>query len=165
MAIAKRLTNHLKKQKLTFDVVPHRTVYTAYDLAQTLGEKLDSIAKTLLVKVEFPKIQKKKPGYYVLAIPASYQADFGKVKKALSALKVELAPERVMKKLGVQPGAVVPFTSFHKIELLLDKSLAKLQKVIVRTGSYTDSLRIKVKDLHKLEQPKVGIFGKRFKKK
>lgn len=165
MAISKRLISYLEKQKIKFEIVPHRTVYTAYDLAQTLGEKLDKIAKTLLIKIEFPKLQKKKPGYYVLVIPASYQADFKKVKKALKAAKVELAPERIIKKLKLKPGAIVPFKAIHQLELLLDKSLLKMKDILIHAGSNTDSLRMKVKDLHKLEQPLVGIFGKRFKKK
>ena len=165
MAISKRITNYLDKQKIKFEVVPHRTVYTAYDLAQTLGEKLDKIAKTLLIKVEFPAVQKKKPGYYVLVIPASYQADFQKIKKALKATKVQLAPEKVIKKLKLMPGAVVPFKAIHQLELLLDKSLVKMKDILIHAGSTTESLRMKVKDLHKLEKPQVGIFGKRFKKK
>lgn len=165
MAIPKKITSHLEKKQIKFEIVPHKKVFTAYDLAQTLGEKLDKVTKTLLLRIEFPKLQKKKPGYYILAIPASYQADFAKVKKALKAVKVQIAPEKIMKKLGIKPGTISPFASLHKIELLLDKSLVDLKDILVRAGSYTDSLRIKVKDLHKLETPKVAVFGKRSKRK
>lgn len=164
MAVPKTITKHLESKKIKFEIVPHRTVFTAYDLAQTLGEKLDSIAKTLLLKVEFPKLTKKEPGYYILAVPASYQADFKKVKKVLKALKVELAPEQVMKKLGIEPGTLTPFGSMHKVELLLDKSLGSVRDVLVRAGSHTESIRMKVKDLHKLEQPMVGSFGVKVKR-
>ncbi|MBI4280930.1 YbaK/EbsC family protein [Candidatus Uhrbacteria bacterium] len=161
MTTPKKIISHLKKNKIKFEIVPHRTVYTAYDLAQTLGEKLDRIVKTLLIKVEFPKVQKKKAGYYIIALPAHYQADFQKVKKALKAAKVGLAPERVMKRLGIQPGAITPFRSIHKLELLLDRSLTKAKEVLVHAGSHTESLRMKIKDLHRLEKPLMGIFGKR----
>lgn len=163
MAISKQVASHLKKHKVKFEIVPHKTVYTAYDLAATLGEKLDRIAKTLLLRVEFPKVTKKKPGYYVVALPASMQADFARIKKELGALKVELAPERVMKKLGIEPGTLPPLGSLHKLELLLDKSLSRVQQVLMRAGSLTESVRMNMKELYKIEKPLIGIFGKKKK--
>lgn len=165
MPVPKKLTSHLQKHKIKFEIVPHKTVYTAYDLAQTLGEKLDKIAKTLLLRIEFPKLQKKRAGYYILAIPASYQADFKKIKKALKAAKVGLAPERVFRRLGLEPGAVPPLASLHKLELLLDRSLADLKDVLVRAGSHTESIRLKIKDLHKLEKPHIASYGVRARRK
>lgn len=164
-SISKKLINHLEKHGIKFEIVSHRKVYTGYDLAQTLGEELAKIVKTLLLKIEFPKVQKKKDGYYILAVPASYQADFQKIKKAMKAARVQLANTVALKRLGLEAGSVSPFASLHKVELLLDKSLLNLQKVLVRTGSHTESLRVKVKDLHKLEQPLVAVFGSRPKKK
>ncbi len=165
MSIAKTLLRHLKKNKIRFEIVPHKTVYTAYDLAATLGKKLDQVVKSLLLKVEFPKITKKKPGYYIIALPASLQADFNRIRRELAALKVELAPERVMKKLGIEPGALPPLGSFHKLEMLVDKSLTRVREVLVRAGSLTESLRLNVKDWHRLEKPLVGLFAKKAKKK
>jgi len=165
MSLPKKLVSYLEKNKVRYDILKHRIAYTAYDLAQTLGEKLGSIAKTLLLKVEFPTVTKRKPGYYILAVPASYQADFKKVAKVLKATKVELAPERIMKRLDIEPGTLTPFGSMHRVELLLDRSLGKLHDVLVRAGSHTESIRMKVRDLHKLEKPTVAIFGSRAKRK
>ncbi len=165
MSIPKNIINHFKKNKIKFEIVSHKKVYTAYDLAATLGEKLNTIAKTLLLKVEFPKVTKKKAGYYVVAIPADMQADFARIKKELGALKIELAPERIMKKLGIEPGTLPPVGSIHKLEMLMDKSLSRVGRVLVRAGSLTESMRVRVKDLHAVEKPLVGIFGKKAKKK
>ncbi len=162
MPVAKPLLKYLDKAEIKYEVVPHKKVYTAYDLAQTLGEKLDGIAKTLLVKVELPKID-KRGRYYVLVLPASYRANFAKIKKQLKAAKVELAPERIMKKLKLQPGAITPFGAYHKLEVLLDKSLLKAQKALVSAGSYTEALRVKVKDLHQKEGATLGQFGDKAK--
>lgn len=165
MPTLKSIIKHLEKNKIKFEIVPHKKVFTAYDLSQTLGEKLQKIAKTLLLKIEFPKLQNKKPGYYILMVPASYQADFRKIKKALKSTKVELASERIIKKLGILPGAIVPFASLHKIELLLDKSLLNLKELLVSAGTHTESIRMRVKDLHKLEKLQVGSFGSKAKLK
>lgn len=162
MAVAKPLLKYLDKAEIKYEIVPHKKVYTAYDLAQTLGEKLDGIAKTLLVKVELPKVAAKGK-HYILVIPASYRANFGKIKKALKAAKVEMAVEKAIKKLGMEPGAITPFGGYHKLEVLMDKALLKAQKALVSAGAHTEALRVKVKDLHAKENATLGQFGDKAK--
>ena len=164
MAASKKLIKYLDKGGIKYEIVPHKKVYTAYDLAQTLGEKLDGIAKTLLVKVELPKVSKEGK-YFVLVIPASYRANLKKIQKSLKATAAKLAPEKVMKKLAIEPGALTPFGGYHKIEVLLDKALLKTEKVLVNAESYTEALRVKVKDLHQKEHATVGSFGDKAKLK
>ena len=162
MAVAKPLLKYLDKAEIKYEIVPHKKVYTAYDLAQTLGEKLDGIAKTLLLKVELPKVDKKGK-YYILVIPASYRANFQKIKKALKAKKVEMAVEKTLKKLKLNPGAITPFGGYHKLEILLDKALLKSQKVLASAGAHTEALRVKVRDLHEKEHATLGQFGDKAK--
>jgi prolyl-tRNA editing enzyme YbaK/EbsC (Cys-tRNA(Pro) deacylase) len=162
MTVSKKLLKHLDKGGIAYEVVSHKKVYTAYDLAQTLGEKLEGVAKTLLVKAELPKIEKRGQ-YFVVVVPASYRANFQKIKKMLKAKKVEIASERVMDKLGLKPGAITPFAPFHGLEVLLDKALLKTRDVLVGAGSYTESLRVRVKDLHNQEGVTLGQFGDKAK--
>ncbi|MEK7546140.1 MAG: YbaK/EbsC family protein [Patescibacteria group bacterium] len=162
MAVAKPLLKYLDKAEIKYEIVPHKKVYTAYDLAQTLGEKLDGIAKTLLVKVELPKVDKKGK-HYILVIPASYRANFQKIKKHLKAKKVSMAVEKTLKSLKLNPGAITPFGGYHKLEILLDKALLKSQKVLASAGAHTEALRVKVRDLHEKEGATLGQFGDRAK--
>lgn len=155
--IPKKILNYLKKNKIKHEILKHKTVYTAYDLANTLAKKLNEIAKTLVVKVD--------KGYVLVVLPANLRLDLAKVKKVLKVKSAELAPEKVMEKVfKVKPGAVTPFGSLHKVEVLLDKALLKTQKAIVSAGSFTESLRLKVKDLHKLEKATLADVGKVVKK-
>lgn len=164
MSVPKPVIVHLKSKKVKFEIVPHRTVYTAYDLAQTLGEKLENIAKTLLVKVELPKVEQKSARYYVIAVPASYRIDFKAIQKYLKAVKVEMAKEKEMIKLGMLPGAATPFVSMYKdVGLIVDKSLEKAAKGLVRAESLTESLRMKIKDLIKSESALVAKVGLKVK--
>lgn len=162
MAVAKPLLKYLDKAEIKYEIVPHKKVYTAYDLAQTLGEKLDGIAKTLLVKVELPKVDKKGK-HYILVIPASYRANFKKIKKGLKAKKVEMALEKTLKQLKLNPGAITPFGGYHKLEVLMDKALLKTQKALVSAGAHTEALRVKVKDLRDIEHVTLGQFGDKAK--
>ena len=131
----------------------HKKVYTVHDLAATLGEKLDKIGKTLLVQAD------GKP--YLVMVPGHYYLDLTKVKKALKAKKVDLADEKMIKKiLDMEPGALHPFAKLSGLRLLMDEGLAKAKEAIVRAGSFTDSLRMDIKDLKKMEDVSLGDFGK-----
>lgn len=160
MSIPKNVISYLDKHGVKYEIVPHKTVFTAYDLAQTLGEDLSRVTKTLLLAVELPLV-KKGPKYFIVAVPASYKVELDKIKKALKAKSVEFAPEKVMKKLGIEPGTLSPFAAMHTLELLLDKTLLKTKEVLVRAGSLTESIRMKTKDLHAMEKSFAGIFGKK----
>jgi hypothetical protein len=160
MAIPKKLIAYLQKNKIRFESVPHKTVYTAYDLAQTAGEKLEKITKTLLVKIELPKVNKTGPNYYLVAVPASYRIDLKAVNKFLKIAKSQLTGEKEMKKLGMLPGAGTPFVGFYgNVGLILDKALVKAGKALVRAESFTDSLRVNIKDLIKAESALVAKIG------
>ncbi|MFA5076323.1 MAG: YbaK/EbsC family protein [Patescibacteria group bacterium] len=149
--INKKVINYLQKQKVSFDVLDHKTVFTAYDLAQTLKEDLKKIAKTLLIKAD--------KDYIVVILPAHYRLDLKKLKKVLKAQKVEIPKEKLMiKVLKIKTGGLTPFGNLHQLETWVDKSLLKTQKMIMNAGSFNQSLRMKVKDFIKMEEAKLGSF-------
>ncbi|MDD4994967.1 MAG: YbaK/EbsC family protein [Patescibacteria group bacterium] len=153
MAIPKKVTNYLDKAKIKYEVLAHKTVFTAYDLAATLKEKMKNIAKTLLVKVD--------KRYVLIVLPAHFKLDLAAVKKFYKAKTAEIAKEGVMKKLfGFEPGTLTPFGALHKIDVAIDKGIARADNAVVRAGSYTESLRMKIKDIKELEDAAVGAFGK-----
>jgi Ala-tRNA(Pro) deacylase len=153
MAVPKKILNYLDKAKVKYEVLSHKTVFTAHDLAATLREKINKIAKTLLVKVD------KK--YILIVLPAHYKLDLNAVKRFYKAKEVQIAKEKIMQKLlKLKPGTLTPFGALNKIDVLMDKALMRVDKAIVRAGSYTDSLRIKIKDVKELEDASVAAVGK-----
>lgn len=153
MPISKRLLNKLEKHKVKYKVLPHKTVYTAYDLATTLGEELQRVAKTLLVRAD--------KRYILVTLPAHYRIDLEKLAKLLKTKVVTIAPEAAIKKLKLIPGTTPPFGSLVGLDAVLEKSLEKAGDMIVRAGSLTESLGVKVKDFVKMESPIFGTFGVR----
>lgn len=163
MSLPAKLQNLLKQRKLTFGVVPHKTVFTAYDVSQTLKVKLSEVAKTLLLKVHAPKKlsregEQPKDAHYVLAVlPAHLRLDLEKVKKFLGAKKVAITSESEMTEaLKVKPGALTPFGTLHRLNVIMDKTLLKVSQALFGAGSFTESLRLKVKDYQRTEQPLTG---------
>lgn len=165
MSASKKIILHLGKHNVKFEVVKHRKVFTAYDVAQTVGTKLENIAKTLLVRVELPGIQKKESRHYVVVVPASYRLDFGKLKKVLKASKLEFVNEKMMKKLGIEPGALTPFGSLRDFGVVVDKGLLKTKEILVGAESFTEHLRVKSKDVFKGESAIFGAFTEKNKVK
>ncbi|HAO81802.1 MAG: YbaK/prolyl-tRNA synthetase associated region [Parcubacteria group bacterium GW2011_GWD2_43_10] len=155
MKIPAKVANFLKKQKVKHEVLEHRRVYTAYDLAQTLKKKLSDVAKTLVVKVD--------KGHVILVLPASRQVDFKALKKVLGAKKVEIDRENVMVKLFKVPaGALSPFHGvMTKLPVYIDKALMKAQKTVVQAGSFEESVHMKTKDLLKAVEGKLANFSKK----
>jgi Ala-tRNA(Pro) deacylase len=159
MAIPKKLLNYLDKTKVGYKIIKHKTVYTAYDLAQTLKAKLGEIAKTLVVKAD--------KDYVLVILPASRKLDLGKLKKILKAKKVEIAKEKVMKtSFKVKPGAVAPFGALYKVPVFVDRALIRAKKIIANAGTHEDSVIMTAKNFLKaIGEATVGDFASKGKKK
>lgn len=155
MKIPIKVVNFLKKQKVKYEVLPHRTVYTAYDLAQTLKRKLSEVAKTLIVKVD--------KGHIIVVLPASRQVDLRTLKKVTGAKAVDIDKEQVMVKLFKIPaGAISPFYgALAKVPVYIDKALMKTQKIVVQAGSFEESVLMKTKDLLKAVAGRLASFSKK----
>lgn len=140
MAIPKQVTNFLDKYGINHEILEHKTVYTAYDAAQTLGEKISDITKTLALKVD------KK--YVLVVLPADRRLDIEKIKKSLNAKKIEIIKEiDIAKVFKIKSGKLLPFGTFHKVPVYVDKVLLKSKAIIISSGSHTESLKLKTKEL------------------
>lgn len=144
MAVSKKLTTYLEKQGAKFDVVSHRTVFTAYDAAATLKRELHEIAKTLLIAADKQLV--------LAVVPADKKLDLEKIKKALKANKVVIASEKqLVAALKIKPGTLSAFGSLHKLQVLADASLSKAKKIVLSSGSTTDSIIMPTLGYLKLE--------------
>lgn len=149
MSIPAKVKNYLDKQKLKYEIVSHRTVFTVYDLAQTLKIKMNGIVKTLLVKAD--------KDYHLVLLSANRRLDLNALKKTLKAKKVSIANEKDMTtKFKTKPGAMTSFATLHKVPVVIDKSLLKAEKMLFGAGSFTESIRMKMKDYLK-SQPEATV--------
>lgn len=158
--IPKNVQKHLDKLEVKADAVAHKVVYTAYDLAQTTGLKLEGIAKNLLIKVE-PYYGDAKHKFLIVVVPASHQLDFKKLAKTLKVKKVSIPSETIMKNLyKIKPGAMTAFGAIHKnTPVIVDKQLLKAKRILTRSGSFTESLFMSTKDFVKASQAELHNFA------
>ena len=155
----------MKKNKVKYEEIEHKTVYTAFDKSQTLGVPEKTIGKTLVVKIN---------GDFGLALLwANKNLDKMKLKKVVNkwrkknnqkpVKKVAFATESWMKKnlKGIKIGATPPFGNLWGLPTFADKSLLKNRKIIVNGGDYNWSIEIGPANLKKLiPDLVVGNFSK-----
>ena len=153
-----KLAKYLEKAGVKHNILEHKTVYTAYDTAVTMGKKLNEVAKTLLVAAD--------KDYYLVLLPADNNLDFKKLAKDISKAtgkkikSVKIPGEKVMEKLlKVKAGAMSAFGGLHKLPVVMEKKLAKAKKAVFASGSFNHSVEMAVKDFVKLENAMLGNFG------
>jgi len=149
MAIPAKVKSYLEKSGIDYEEIAHRTVFTAFDAAQTLKKKLNEVAKNLLIEADKTHV--------LVILPADKRLDLGKLKTALGAKKVSIPKEQVMiKVLKIKPGSLSSFGRLHKLEVLVDKAMLGTKKILFSTGSFTDSVLMKAKDFIKMEEAKLA---------
>ncbi len=154
MLLPKKLINFLEKNKVSYDVLEHRTVYTAFDKAKTLKVKPNIVGKTLALKVDRELI--------VVLLTANKNIDKIKLKKIINLYrkkekekavkKIDFASERLIKNRfkGVKLGAIPPFGNLFKIQTIVSRSLLNKPEIIISSGCYDKSIRMKGASLKKI---------------
>ncbi len=149
MSIPKPIKKYLDSKGIDYEELAHKTVYTAYDAAQTLKKQLKEIAKTILVEAD--------KTHALVVLPADKKIDMEKLKKALGAKKISIPNEKVMiKVLKIKPGTLSSFGRLHKMDVVVDKAMLGVKKIVVSTGSFTDSVFMKVKDFIQSEEARLA---------
>jgi len=149
MAIPKKVKKYLDDKGIDYEELAHKTVYTAYDAALTLKKQLREIAKTILIEADKTHV--------LVILPADKKIDIEKLKKALGAKKISIPSEKVMiKVLKIQPGTLSSFGRLHDLEVVVDKAMLSAKKAVVSTGSFTDSVFMKVKDFVRSEEARLA---------
>jgi prolyl-tRNA editing enzyme YbaK/EbsC (Cys-tRNA(Pro) deacylase) len=162
MKIQKSILNYLEKENYKYEIIEHKTTYTAWDTAQTKKVKPQEVAKTLVLKLDKALI--------AVVLPANRNIDkkkllaiyntWAKKNELKSAKKLEFAKEAWMKKnVPGKLGAVPPFRGVLKVEIFMDKLLAKNKRIFVGSGIYEASFRVNVKEYIKKEQPILASFS------
>lgn len=179
MAIFKNLEKLLNNAKIKYEVLAHKTVYTALDKAKTLRVDPKEVVKTVVLK-----LGSGKEAWHVLAlIPSDKNFDKEKFKKLFNETgkklakvegktfkavrEIDFAAEDWIKKnimKSKKGGAVPPFGSLFKIPAFIDKSLLKSKKLVINAGDFNSSVKILTNQLEKAEQYVKGSFSKAKKK-
>jgi len=162
MNIPKRITNYLDKNKYKYEIVEHKTTYTAWDVSQTKKINPREIVKTLVLKVD--------KNYILAMIPADKNLDKKKLKKIINIQKkklgekcikkIDFAKENWMKKnIPGKLGAIPPFKGLLKMDIFVDNLVLKNKKIYLGSGDYEASIYMTVAEYLKKEEILKGSFN------
>lgn len=165
MPIPKKIIKFLEGNKVKYETIKHRTVYTAYDKAQTLKVSEKIVGKTLVLKTD--------QNLAIVLIPANKNLDKKKFLKVANAwLKkrgektsrnVDFISERLMKNKfkGMKIGAIPPFGNLFGLPTFIDGAMFNQSKIIVNSGNYNFSIKILTSSFKKITPDLIkGSFTK-----
>lgn len=143
----------LSRQRVPFELLPHRTTHTAQRLAQALDVPGDNVAKSVVLKAD---------GRFVLAVlQATHTVDLAMAGQALGAKTVTLAKEDdVIDLFGdCEPGAIPPFGSSYGLETIVDEALTHDEYIVFETNCHDEAVSMHYRDYERLEHPQVASFS------
>ncbi|MFZ3074460.1 MAG: YbaK/EbsC family protein [Minisyncoccales bacterium] len=145
--IPKKVERFLAEVGAKYELIGHRTVYTAFDKAATLKIKTNAIAKVLVVKID--------GGLAMAVIGGDKNLDMDKLMKlarpkgrgsleATKSKKIDFSKEKIIGEAfkGIDPGAVPPFAGLWNLKVFCDKKLLESPKIIISAGAYETSIKI-----------------------
>ncbi len=153
--ISKTIQKLLDSNKIKYEVIEHKTVYTAFDKAATLRAKPAEVGKTVVICFD-------NKNYALGLIPSNKNLDKKKVLAAFNKLrqknkeknykKIDFAKEQWMKNnfKGVNLGTTPPFGALYKLPFFIDNAMTKSSKNTVNGGQYETSIRLSPASLIKL---------------
>lgn len=163
MALSKKITKYLEDNKYKYEIIEHKTTFTAWDTSQTEKIKPQEVVKALVMNVD--------KDHVVALLSANRNLDKQKLLKVINASrkkadektykKIDFAKEVWMKKnLPGKVGAVPPFAKILGIQIYIDSLLTKNKKIYLGSGEYVFSIRVNLSQYLKIEQPVKGVFSK-----
>ncbi|MBI2124515.1 aspartate--tRNA ligase [Candidatus Woesearchaeota archaeon] len=143
----------LNKEKIEYEVLEHRPVFTSKEAAEVRGTELKQGCKALVLKTE--------EGHIQAVVPGNKELDIEKLQKLTLFKKLELADAKEVRKVsGCNIGSVPPFGNLFGLKVYFDKLVLENDIVAFNAGQHTKSIKMKAKDLQRVVNPAVGEFSK-----
>jgi len=148
-----KIIDSLNKEKIEFEVIEHKPVYTSKEAAEVRGTELKQGCKALICKTD--------EGFVQAVVSGAKELDIGKLQKLSLFKKIELANAKEVKNAtGCNIGSVPPFGNLFNLKVYFDKSVLENETVAFNAGQHTKSIKMKAKDLVKIVNPVIGGFSK-----
>jgi Ala-tRNA(Pro) deacylase len=145
---ADALVTALRREHVSYELLPHRHTETAVAEAEALKVAPEQVGKTLILKTPF--------GYARAVLRAVDRIDLGKAARALGTLDVELAEE--IELVGAYPefelGAVPPVGGPYD-RVLVDERVFDNPVVVFEAGTHEESIRVRTGELLSIAEAEV----------
>ncbi len=147
MTISVKIKEFLDNNHVKYDVSPHRESFTAQRTAQCLHVSGKVMAKVVMVVADEKEV--------MTVMPACRKLDMTKFREIYGTENMRLAKEDDFKDKFPEcsVGAMPPFGNLYNIDVYVDATLADDEYIVIPSGNYTESIRLKYQDFANLVKP------------
>ena len=152
--ITKQIRTLLNENSIEFEEIDHEPAITCEQSAKARGCSQEIGGKSILFK--------DKSDFRLFVMSAALQVDSKKVRNILKSSWLRFATtEELWEMAGVEKGALPPFgRDILPVDLYLDESILKNDKIAFNVGMVTKSFIMRAKDYLKLIEPTICSFTK-----
>lgn len=150
MAINKRLSDLIRQRGGTVEILPHREVFTAQEVAHTSRISGRNLAKAIVLR--------DAAGAYLMAVlPAHEHVDLEELKRVTGRKGLELANEEDLRRLfpDCELGAMPPIGHLYGLPTYVDPCLAD-EDICFQAGNHHEIVRMRYEEFTKLVSPFEG---------
>lgn len=142
-----RLQQWLREQHVSYALQHHRQAYTSNDLAATLHEAGDHVAKVVIALVGDRLV--------MLVVPAPAHVDFRRVAQLLHVPAARAAHESEFGERfpDCEVGAMPPFGNLYAMPTYIDTALMPTSRLVFPAGTHRDTLKLATEDYLRVVNP------------
>lgn len=150
MAINERLSELLRQRGVTAEILPHREVFTAQEVAHSSRVSGRNLAKVIVLRDEAQT-------FLMAVIPAHEHVDVDELKHITGRKGLELASEEELRRLfpDCELGAMPPFGHLYGLPMFVDPCLVE-EDVYFQAGNHHEIVRMRHADFVRLARPFEG---------
>jgi len=152
MPVARKLKAFLDENQVHYHVLAHHERFTSMEIAEQLHVPGQELAKVVIVKAD---------GRQRMAVlPANYHVDLVLFAKAVGTHAAELSTEEEFGTTfpDCELGAMPPFGNLYDMEVLVDRSLTRDDKIVFEAGNHKEAIKLRYEDFARLVKPTVAEF-------
>ncbi|HEY7729214.1 MAG TPA: YbaK/EbsC family protein [Candidatus Eisenbacteria bacterium] len=154
MAIPARITDFLKQNGVSFEVMRHPAAFTAQELAAVEHVKGRNHAKVVVVQMD--------QGRIIAVLPADHRVNLDKLSRA-TGKPCALADESDFDRMfpDCDRGTMPPFGALYDLPTWVDRSLTADEYIVFEAGTHTDAIKIRYSDFERVAKPRVAEFAEK----
>lgn len=148
----------LTKHSCWFETFEHAPVRTSEEASKIrTGYTIQQGAKAIIARVKEPNKGKR---FVMFVLPGDRRFVVEKIADPFNLVDIRFATEEEVGTItnGVLPGGVPPFGNLFNLEVYVDESLLKNEKIVFNAGDRCFSIGMKSSDYCNLVAPRIGSF-------
>ncbi len=148
MSLNRRLKDLLQREKVDYEVIPHREAFTAQEVAQVSHVKGRFLAKVLVLR-------DPDTGTLMAVVPADRALNLSRIRDITGRMRLDLVPEADFQGLfpDCEAGAMPPFGCLYDMPVYMDAAFPKQQEIDFQAGNHHELIRMSYLDFERLVCP------------